>query len=125
MKPGIAARVRLLAVVPLAAVGAISIVAVTLMVGRELTTRIQRDSEATTASLGTYVSSERSHLERETRILADVPYIREAALIRTDPTKQVLMHDGGTAQNALDDYAKRNSRWLILVDESGRVLAAS
>ncbi len=126
MKPGIAARVRLLAVATLAALGIVSILAVTVLIVRELATRVQRDQQATAASLGTYVSNERSHLELETRLLAAVPYIKSAAAIEVDPNDPHVKYDAHTAQDRLDHYAPTlNGIGMIMVNGSGTVLAAS
>lgn len=105
-----------MAIGPLVVLAAVTLSAVTWLSAREVDRRVSSDSRSTSATVGAWITSERHHLELQTRLLAEMPYVRAAA----------MTGDQRTAQDRIDAYGRFvDSDGLLLINSTSHVWAGS
>jgi diguanylate cyclase (GGDEF)-like protein len=111
MKRSLRTRVKFLILMPLLFMGVIAALASLLLGNAQIHRQTGQDIRTTTSALSSYIREQRAHLEMQTKLLAEVPYLKQAALTR----------NLATAQDRVDAYTRSlDCDGLILTDPEGK-----
>src|SRR4051794_27554656 len=112
MKGSLRNKIRWLVMLPIVAMAAVSFVAFLIVTRRQIDHQVNSDAATASEFLRQRFITTETHLEKETKLLAELPYFKNAA----------LKGDAATAQDQVGQYWRMlDGDGLILVDERGQL----